>query len=78
MSASGAYQAHRVIQPSFTCLACGAPALDLSLVPTAMAALEEEDDPTPTLVDILCPLCETAVTVGPDSECPNCGSPLDS
>lgn len=76
---AGNYQDHTVVQPAYTCLACGAPAFDLSEVPNEMAAEAEEDRAqVPDAVDVLCPVCETAVTVGPDMECPNCGAPLES
>ena len=75
---AGVYQDHRVIQPGYVCLNCGAPALDLSEVP---AALDEEarEDEAATVVraDVLCPVCETRVQLEADMECPNCGSPLE-
>lgn len=76
VNSSGEYEGHRVTQAVFQCLACGAPALDLSAVPAEMAAEAEEDEPEP-LLDILCPICETPVSVSPEAECPNCGSPLN-
>ena len=72
----GEYQDHRIVQEGYICLNCGAPAVDLRQVPAAMEALEEEDDPTPTL-DVLCPTCETPVTVVPGEDCPACGAPLE-
>ncbi len=75
---AGVYQDHRVTQPGYVCLNCGAPALDLSEVP---AALDEEarEDEASTVVraDVLCPVCETRVQLEADMECPNCGSPLE-
>lgn len=76
MDAAGEYQGHRVVQAAFVCLACGAPALDLSAVPEEMAALaREQAGPVPT--DVLCPSCETPVSVWPGEDCPSCGAPLE-
>jgi|GEM_PF-992449 len=72
---SGAYQDHRVTQPGYICLNCGAPALDLSEVPAEMAA-EDEEDTAAEPTDVLCPVCETMVRLDEGMECPNCGSPL--
>jgi DNA-directed RNA polymerase subunit RPC12/RpoP len=77
VDASGAYQDHRVTQPGYVCLNCGAPALDLGEVPAAMDAEAEEDQPAPVIADVLCPVCETMVQLDADLECPNCGSPLE-
>ena len=75
---SGAYQDHRIVQPGYVCLNCGAPALDLSLVQGQMDADEEAEAATTTLVaDVLCPVCETMVQLDENMECPNCGSPLE-
>jgi len=41
-----------------------------------MAAEAEADEP-PATVDVLCPTCETPVTVAPGEDCPACGSPLE-
>ena len=77
IDAEGGYQAHRVLQPSYLCLNCGAPAVDLGKVPEAMAEEAEEDDVAPVPVDLLCPVCETMVAVLPGEECPNCGAGLE-
>ena len=76
----GNYQEHRVIQPGWVCLNCGAPALDLGEVPRAMSAEAEAEAESTSAValDVLCPVCETPVTVGPEMECPNCGAPLEA
>jgi DNA-directed RNA polymerase subunit RPC12/RpoP len=77
LDASGAYQDHRITQPGYVCLNCGAPALDLGEVPAALEAeaREEEAEATP-VADVLCPVCETMVQLDANMECPNCGSPL--
>jgi DNA-directed RNA polymerase subunit RPC12/RpoP len=78
LDSSGLYQDHRIAQPGYVCLNCGAPAFDLSEVPAEMVADEEADAAaTQTTTDILCPVCETLVEVGGDMECPNCGAPLE-
>ena len=78
IDAAGNYQDHRVAQPGFICLNCGAPAFDLSAVPEQMEADEAEDQQQPQVVaDILCPVCETLVQVVGELECPNCGAPLE-
>ncbi len=77
LDASGEYQDHRVVQPGYVCLNCGAPAFDLGVVPEQMAAEAEEEAAAVTVMtDILCPVCETMVQVGDEMECPNCGAPL--
>ncbi|HVS47571.1 MAG TPA: hypothetical protein VHJ99_01555 [Candidatus Dormibacteraeota bacterium] len=76
LDAGGAYQDHRVTQPGYVCLNCGAPAFDLGEVPSEMAA-EDEADAAPTTTDILCPVCESLVQVDAGMECPNCGAPLE-
>jgi rubredoxin len=73
---SGEYQGHRLTQSSFICLNCGAPALDLGEVSQTMAA-EAEDDVAELPVDVLCPQCETAISVLPGELCPNCGLELE-
>ncbi|MGH7776974.1 MAG: hypothetical protein ACREPI_07340 [Candidatus Dormibacterales bacterium] len=80
VDAEGAYQDHRTRQPGWACLSCGAPAFDLAEVPRAMAdQAEAESESTSSVgVDVLCPVCETAVTIGPEMECPNCGAPLEA
>ena len=75
--AIGAYQDHRVTQPGYVCLNCGAPALDLGEVPAAMDADAQEEEPAPAVTDVLCPVCETLVQLDAGLECPNCGSPLE-
>jgi DNA-directed RNA polymerase subunit RPC12/RpoP len=65
-----------VLQPSYVCLNCGSPALDLGAVPEAILADEAEDEAPPPQ-EILCPVCESLVLVGPERECPNCGAYLE-
>ncbi len=77
MDAQGTYQDHRLAQPGFICLSCGAPAFDLAAVPGQMEADEAEDSPSVIVADILCPVCETLVQVRGELECPNCGAPLE-
>lgn len=77
VDARGAYQDHRVTQPGYVCLNCGAPALDLGEVPAEMDAEADEDEPLAATTDILCPVCETMVQLDAAMECPNCGSPLE-
>jgi hypothetical protein len=78
IDAKGNYQDHRLAQPGFICLSCGAPAFDLGAVPEQMEADEAEDAGPPMVVaDILCPVCETLVQVRGELECPNCGAPLE-
>ena len=76
VDSSGTYQGHQILQPGFACLNCGAPALDLGDVAAAMAE-DAEEEAVPVTVDVLCPLCETLVSVLPGEECPNCGAPLE-
>jgi DNA-directed RNA polymerase subunit RPC12/RpoP len=78
VDASGQYQGHRVIQPGYVCLNCGAPALDLGEVPAAMEEVAREDEAAAAVTaDVLCPVCETMVQLDANMECPNCGSPLE-
>ena len=77
VDASGAYQEHRVLQPSYLCLNCGSPAMDLGAVPEAIAEDAQEENRVPVSVDLLCPICETLVAVLPGEECPNCGAALE-
>ncbi|HEX6548512.1 MAG TPA: hypothetical protein VF134_07215, partial [Candidatus Dormibacteraeota bacterium] len=80
MDQQGAYQSFRIVQPGYLCLNCGAPAFDLSEVPAereAEAAAEEEEVLVSTPIDILCPACETLVSIVPGEECPVCGAPLE-
>lgn len=77
LDVAGDYQAHRITQPGFICLNCGAPAVDLVEVPAQMDADEQEDDAAPVMADVLCPVCETMVQLDAGMECPNCGSPLE-
>ena len=76
VDSGGEYQDHRIVQPSYVCLNCGSPALDLSEVPGELRAQQEEDEPPPA-VEILCPVCESLVVVDADRECPNCGAFLE-
>jgi len=76
IDSGGDYQDHRIAQPGYICLNCGAPAFDLSEVPAEMAA-EAAADERPARADILCPVCETMVVVEAGMECPNCGAPLE-
>ncbi len=77
VDAAGEYQGHRVVQPGYLCLNCGAPAADLGAVPEAMQEEEAEEDRAVTSLDVLCPICETRVSVFPGDECPNCGAALE-
>jgi DNA-directed RNA polymerase subunit RPC12/RpoP len=76
IDSSGAYLDHRIAQPGYVCLNCGAPAFDLSAVPAEMEA-EAQEDATEVKADVLCPVCETMVQLDGSMECPNCGSPLE-
>ena len=76
VDAGGEYQAHRVVQPGYLCLNCGAPAVDLGSVSEAMDE-EAEADVAVMSVELLCPICETKVAVVPGEECPNCGAALE-
>jgi hypothetical protein len=76
VDAGGSYQGHRVVQPGYLCLNCGAPAVDLGQVPEAMDEDEEEESVIVSM-DVLCPICETLVSVVPGEECPNCGAALE-
>ena len=74
----GEFQDYRVSQPGYVCLNCGAPALDLSMVPAELDAEAREDEAAAAPVaDVLCPVCETMVQLDRNLECPNCGSPLE-
>ncbi|HKW59920.1 MAG TPA: hypothetical protein VJR46_09240 [Candidatus Dormibacteraeota bacterium] len=78
VDASGEYQDHRVTQPGYVCLNCGAPAVDLGEVPAALEEeAREEAAATPVVAEVLCPVCETRVQLDANMECPNCGSPLE-
>jgi DNA-directed RNA polymerase subunit RPC12/RpoP len=78
VDSAGVYQDHRVTQPSYVCLSCGAPALDLGLVPEEMQAeARAEEAAAIATTDVLCPVCETMVQLDANMECPNCGSPLE-
>jgi DNA-directed RNA polymerase subunit RPC12/RpoP len=78
IDAAGEYQDHRVTQPGYVCLNCGAPALDLATVPAELEAEANEDGAGVVAVtDVLCPVCETMVQLDANMECPNCGSPLE-
>ncbi|HVD01873.1 MAG TPA: hypothetical protein VNG93_12120 [Candidatus Dormibacteraeota bacterium] len=76
LDGEGEYQGHCVLQPSYLCLNCGSPALDLGEVPDALREEALEDEAPPS-VEILCPVCESRVVVGPNRECPNCGAFLE-
>ena len=67
IDASGIYQDHRVTQPGYVCLNCGAPALEA----------REDEAARVVTADVLCPVCETMVQLDAYMECPNCGSPLE-
>src|SRR4029077_5508012 len=75
--ASGEYVDHRIAQPGYVCLNCGAPAFDLAEIPAEMEAEAEADRAPAMKSDILCPVCETLVQVDDEMECPNCGAPLE-
>ena len=80
VDAGGAYFDHRVTQPGYVCLGCGAPAFDLGEVPSERAAEADEEEAeldARTARDVLCPTCETLVTIFPGEECPNCGAVLE-
>ena len=78
LDASGVYQDHRVTQPGYVCLNCGAPALDLGEVRAALEEeAREEEAAAAVKADVLCPVCETMVQLDANMECPNCGSPLE-
>ncbi len=77
LDAGGLYQDHRIAQPGYICLNCGAPAMDLAEVRGELAA-EAAADATPEVSDVLCPVCETLVQLDSSMECPNCGSPLEA
>ncbi len=78
IDSAGEYQDHRVTQPGYICLNCGAPALDLAEVPGEFEAEAREDEAaTAVTADVLCPVCETMVQLDANMECPNCGSPLE-
>lgn len=77
IDAAGEYQDHRVAQPGYVCLNCGAPAVDLGEVPAELEADAREDERAYAAADVLCPVCETMVQLGADMACPNCGSPLE-
>jgi len=77
IDASGEYQDHRLTQPGYVCLNCGAPAVDLGEVPAELEAEARADEREYAAPDVLCPVCETMVQLGADMECPNCGSPLE-
>ena len=73
----GAYQDHRITQPGYLCLNCGAPAVDLGRVPAEMAEEQDADElASGSTRQVLCPVCESLIETGPEDECPNCGAPL--
>ena len=75
----GTYQDHRIVQPGYLCLGCGAPAFDLGEVPGERAAEEAELEAEDSrhAVDVLCPNCETLVSIVNGEDCPACGTPLE-
>ena len=79
LDASGGYQEYRIAQPGYICLSCGAPAFDLGEVHGQMEADAEEEarEVTPPSVDVLCPVCESFVSVVAGEDCPNCGAELE-
>jgi DNA-directed RNA polymerase subunit RPC12/RpoP len=78
VDSAGGYQDHRIAQPGYVCLNCGAPAVDLATVPAELEAeAREEEAATVVAADVLCPVCETMVQLDSNMECPNCGSPLE-
>ena len=77
LDSAGEYLDHRVTQPGYICLNCGAPALDLAAVPGELEAeAQAEEAASAAISDVLCPVCETMVQLDANMECPNCGSPL--
>jgi hypothetical protein len=77
VDAAGEYQEHRIVQQSYVCLNCGAPALDLGAVPAEIDAERQADSGPAVVAEVLCPVCETRVVLDAAMECPNCGSPLE-
>lgn len=78
IDADGQYLDHRIAQPGYICLNCGAPAFDLGMVAAEMEAEAAAEEPEfIEKTDILCPVCETLVQVSGEMECPNCGAPLE-
>lgn len=77
MDSAGRYQDHEVTLAGYACLNCGAPALDLSAVPAELD-LQNEEELAPGSLDVLCPVCETGVSVLAGEDCPNCGAALVS
>jgi len=78
LDSDGEYQSHRIAQPGYVCLNCGAPAVDLGEVPAELEAEAlAEAESTVVTADVLCPVCETLVQLDANMECPNCGSPLE-
>jgi DNA-directed RNA polymerase subunit RPC12/RpoP len=78
VDSGGEFQDYRVTQPGYVCLNCGAPAFDLGEVPAELEAeAREEEAAAMPIADVLCPVCETMVTLDRNMECPNCGSPLE-
>src|SRR5260221_5333817 len=71
LDSGGEYQHHRILQPSYICLNCGSPALDLSEVPGELRAQQEEDEPPPA-VEIPSPVCESPARLRGDPRGPNC------
>jgi DNA-directed RNA polymerase subunit RPC12/RpoP len=77
IDSSGVYQDHRLVQPGYVCLNCGAPAVDLSEVRGEIDAEAAEDARSSSVAEVLCPVCETMVELDSEMACPNCGAPLE-
>lgn len=80
LDSAGAYVDHHLPQPGYVCLGCGAPAFDIGEVPAERAAEAEQEEAeafAASARDVLCPTCETLVTIVPGEECPNCGAALE-
>jgi Zn finger protein HypA/HybF involved in hydrogenase expression len=76
IDAHGAYLSHRITEPSYLCLNCGAPAIELGAVAAEMDA-EAAAETAPQALEVLCPICETRVEILPGESCPNCGADLE-
>src|SRR5260370_34258364 len=75
IDASGEYQDHRLSQPGYVCLNCGAPAVVLGEVPAELAAVARADERDHAAPAVLRPRCGTLVQLGGDTGCPNGSSP---
>src|ERR1051326_8149794 len=59
VDAAGEYLGHRIVQPSYQCLNCGAPAMDLGAVPEATPAQEaDEAESAVASLAAVCRACE--------------------